>query len=553
MIKKSLPFVALVLLVAASLALPAEQKKSKPPASGKNPDTALNCPDVAVTSLTATLVSTLLGDLQVEFPMDTVRVEATLENLGSAAVPPGTSLYLILKKNGTVIQSASTRDILGAPGSRWTYSVDDSFPHGRKTTYVFQVATTLRECLVNNNQATRKIDEKKLHPAGNPDLIVSVFSIGKRWKRSGDRFDAFFDLEADVTNIGSGYSNSDSCLLFVQNDDQVVLATVNIAQDDLPGPGEKKRFLTQLSAAQVPPGDFLVSAYIEKPRNERISNNNWSRNTGQISNNSDSPAGALAVIDFKPWRLSGKELSANIQITNLQERSLQNLQLVMLKDNRPVKTWQLPEFGPMASSHIVYSEERLPPLAVFGRQCYRAILTGAPGTTAPSGETVFDSRTRNLYWLEISEKILQDTLQHKDNGLAAQVYRRNRSFRISEAQATVGPEGILIKLKGRRIAADYSASEFRVETVLLPRLVLGQVELEAVKTVVHLGSVIPEFFSTLLGPVMHQAIKNIIEKYAAEELSDNLAKTSSGAFNQDGKNQAPTGFILTLGALGIYY
>ena len=513
----------------------------------------LKCPDVAVTSLTATLVSTLLGDLQVEFPMDTVRVEAVLENLGSASVPPGTSLYLILKKNGTVIQSASTRDILGAPGSRWTYSVNDSFPHGRKTIYVFQVATTLRECQVNNNQATHKIDEKKLHPAGNPDLIVSVFSIGKRWKRSGDRFDAFFDLEADVTNIGSGYSSSDSRLLFVQNDDQVVLATVNIAQDDLPGPGEKKRFLTELAAAQVPPGDFLVSAYIEQPRNERMCNNNWSRNTGQISNNADSPAGAMAVIDFKPWRLSGNELSANIQITNLQERTLQNLQLLMLKDNRPVKTWQLPEFGPMASSHVLYTEERLPPQVNFGRQCYRAILTGDPGTKTPSGESVFDSRTRNLYWLEISEKILQDNLQDNDKGLAAQVYRRNRNYRITEMQAKIGPAGIRIDLKGRRIAADYSACEFRVETVLLPRLVLGQVELDAVKTVIHLGSVIPEFFSTLLGPVMHQGIKDFIEKFAAEELSANLSKTSSAIFSLNGKKPAPTGFILSNGALAVYY
>ena len=89
MIKKRLPFVALALLAAASLALPAQQTKSKKPASREKQVIELKCPDVAVTSLTATLVSTLLGDLQVEFPMDTVRVEAVLENLGSAAVPAG--------------------------------------------------------------------------------------------------------------------------------------------------------------------------------------------------------------------------------------------------------------------------------------------------------------------------------------------------------------------------------------------------------------------------------------------------------------------------------
>lgn len=553
MIKKNLPCAFLALLAAGSMTLPAQQKEVKPTTSREQPVTALKCPDVAVTSLTATLVSTLLGDLQVEFPMDTVKVEATLENVGSAAVPPGTSLYLILKKNGEVIQSASTRDILGAPGSRWTYSVNDSFPHGRKTIYVFQIASTLRECRVSNNQATHKIDEKKLHPAGNPDLIVSIFSIGKRWKREGDQFQACFDLEADVTNIGSGYSNSDSRLLFVQNDDQVVLATVNITQDDLPGPNEKKRFTTELAAAQVPPGEFLVSAYIERPRNERISNNNWSRNTGQISNDADSPAGATAVIDFKPWRLAGKKLSADIQITNLQDQTLQNLRLVVLKDNRPVKVWQQLEFGPWASSLVLYSEERQPPQVIFGCEYYRAILTGDPGKTAPSGNSVLDSRTRNLYWLEMSETMLQNNLQNKDNGLAAQVFRQNSNFRITETLAKIGPAGIRISVKGKEIFANFPYREFHFEIVLLPRVILGQVKLDVIKTVVHLGAAFPEFFSTLLAPVMYQSIKAVIEKFAAEELAANLSKTSSGVFNLNSKNWAPAGIILTQGALDIYY
>ena len=553
MIKMNLPCAFLALLVAASLTLPSQQKEVKNTTSREQQVTELNCPDVAVTSLTATLVSTLLGDLQVEFPMDTVKLEATLENVGSAAVPPGTSLYLILKKNGEVIQSASTRDILMAPGSRWTYSVNDSFLHGRKTTYVFQVATTLRECRVSNNQATRKIDEKKLHPAGNPDLIVSIFSIGKRWKREGDQFEAIFDLEADVANIGSGYSNSDSRLLFVNNDDQVVLATVNISQDDLPGPNEKKRFTSELTAAQVPPGEFLVSAYIERPRNERISNNNWSRNTGQISNNANSPAGALAVIDFKPWRLDGEKLSASIQMTNLQDQNLRKLQLVVLKDNRPVKKWQSLEFGPLASSYVLYSEERQPPQVIFGSECYRAILTSDPGKTAPAGNSVLDSRTRNLYWLKMSEAILQNNLQDKDNGLAAQVYRQNRNFLISETLAKVEPAGIRISVKGREIVTNFPYRELHFEIVLLPRVVLGQVKLEVIKSVVHLGYAFPEFFSTLLAPVMYQSIKTFIEKFTTEELSANLSETSSGMFNLNGKKPAPIGFILTKGALDIYY
>lgn len=553
MIKKRLLFVALALLAAASLALPAQQKEIKNTASREQQVTELNCPDVAVTSLTAILVSTLLGDLQVEFPMDTVRVEATLENVGSAAVPPGTSLYLILKKNGEVIQSAGTRDILMAPGSRWTYSVNDSFPHGRKTIYAFQVASTLRECRVSNNRATCRIDEKKLHPTGNPDLIVSIFSIGKRWKRQGDQFQAIFDLEADVTNIGSGYSNSDSRLLFVNNDDQVVLATVNISQDDLPGPNEKKRFTSELTAAQVPPGEFLVSAHIERPRNERIGNNNWSRNTGQISNDAHSPAGALAVIDFKPWRLAGNKLSTYIQMTNLQERTLRNMRLVLLKNNRPVKEWQQLEFGPQASSHVQYFEEPQPPKIIFGCERYRAILSGDPGKTVSPGNSIFDSQSRNLYCLAMSEAMLQTNLQDKDKGLAAQVHRRNRNFRITETLAKVGPAGIRINVKGMEIFANSPYREFHFEIVLLPRVVLGQVKLDVIKSVFHLGSAFPELFSTLLAPVMYQSIKTIIEEFAENELAANLSKTSSGVFKPNGKNQAPAGIILTQGALGIYF
>ena len=547
MIKIRLPFVALALLAAASLALPAQQKEVKNTASREQKVIELNCPDVAVTSLTATLVSTLLGDLQVEFPMDTVRLEATLENVGSAAVPPGTSLYLILKKNGEVIQSAGTRDILMAPGSRWTYSVNDSFPHGRKTMYVFQVATTLRECRVSNNRATCRIDEKKLHPAGNPDLIVSIFSISKRWKRQGDQFQAIFDLEADVANIGSGYSSSDSRLLFVNNDDQVVLATVNISRDDLPGPNEKKRFTSELTAAQVPPGEFPVSAHIERPRNERIGNNNWSLNTGQISNDAASPAGALAVIDFKPWRLSGNTISTSIQITNLQERTLRNIRLVVLKNNRPVKEWQQLEFGPLASSHVQYFENRQTPKIIFGCERYRAILSGDPGNS------ICDSQSRNLYCLAMSEAVLQNNLQDKDNGLAAQVCRRNRNFLITETLARVEPAGISISVRGKEVVANFPKRGFHIEIVLLPRIVHGQVKLDVIKSVVHLGSAFPEFFSTLLAPVMYQSIKTVIEEFAEDELVTNLSKTSSGVFKPNSQNQSPAGIILNQGALNIYY
>ena len=238
MIKKSLPLVALTLLAAGSFCLAAQQKTAKPATRQKPSAVSVQCPDIAVTHMQATLVSTLLGDLQVEVPMDTIKLEARLENVGSEAVPSGAYVYIIVKKNGKVIQSANATDTLGPPGSRWTYSVNDSFPHGQKTIYVIQAASALKECRVNNNQATLWIDEKKLHPEGNPDMTVRIVSVEKNWMHEGEHIQASFELAVDVTNQGSGCSNSASRLLFIQNDDHV-LATLDIPRDELPGPGQK--------------------------------------------------------------------------------------------------------------------------------------------------------------------------------------------------------------------------------------------------------------------------------------------------------------------------
>jgi hypothetical protein len=552
MINKSLPLIVLALLTAGSLHLQAEQKKVKPAASPKPPVVLLKCPDIAVQNMQVTLVNTLLGDLQVEFPLDTVKLEATLENVGSEAVPPGALLYVILKKNGEAIQSAIATDTLGVPGSRWTYSVNDSFTHGQKTTYVFQAASAFRECRVSNNQATRTIDEKKLHPAGNPDLTVSIFAIEKRWEQEGNRFQAAFDLAADVANGGSGYSDSASRLLFVLNDDKV-LATLNISQDELPGPGQKKRFSAGLAAAQVPLGEFLVSAHIEPARNEYVRNNNWSLNSGQISNSADPPSGVLAVLEFQSWHLAGNKLSATMQMTNLQNQYLRNMRLLLLKNNVRVKEWKTSGFVSQATSQVRYVEERQPPPVKFGIDRYRAILTSDLGKPLPADNTILDSRTRNVYWLEMSEGFLQNNLQDKDNGLALQVYRQNKNFRIKETLAKISPAGILISVKGKKIVDNFPGMEFHAEIHLNPRVVLGQVKLDVTKTVVRLGSGLSEFFSSLLAPLLCQNIKATIEKFAAKELAANMSEAAAAPGNLNSQLGAPIGIILIQGALDVYY
>jgi hypothetical protein len=548
-VKYKFPCLLLIFFAFASLTSLAVEKKSRSETAAKPPVVSGPCPDISVANMRATLVSTLLGDLQVEVPMDTVKLEATLENAGSEEVPPGAYLYLIVKKNGAVIQTANAADTLAAPGSRWIYSVNDSFPHGRKTTYTIQAASALKECRVGNNQATVTIDEKKLHPAGNPDLTVSIFAVEKGWRQEGERTQAFFDLAVDVANRGSGSSNSSSRLLFIQNDDRV-LATLDIPQEELPGPGQKRRFTTQLTAAQVPLGDVLVSAHIEPARNEYACNNNWSLNSGQLSNSADPAARVLAVLDFQPWRLSRKTVSAVIQAANLQKRPLLNLRLLLLKNNVPVREWKALRFGPQESRFFRYAEERQPPAAGFGIDRFRAVLTSDAEHTPPAAGTVLDTRTRNLYWVKLGEGGLQGNLLDKDNGLAALVVRQNQSFLVREASARITAAAIRVSVKGRKSGDQAPDMEFQTDFHLLPRMVFGQVKVEVSKTTIHLGPGLSEFYSSLLAPILSQSIRAFIEKSAAKELARNLTALPPGLRSNYG---SPLGIILANGALDVYY
>jgi len=553
MIKKSLPYGVLTLLLAASLLLQAGQIKAKPATGLDQPASTLKCPDLAITSLTATLVSTLLGDLQVEFPMDTVKLEAALENAGSAAIPPGTALYLILKKNGKVIQSLSATDVLGAPGSRWTYRVNDSFQHNQKTAYTIQVASTLKECRVSNNRALHRIDEKKLHPDGNPDLTVSMLPIARNWKQEGSQFQSFFELAADITNNGSGASNSASRLLFILNEEQVVLAAISIAQKDLPAPGQTRRFSTELAAGAVPAGEFLVSAHIERPRNEFIFNNNWSPNTGEIAYIAEPPGGTLAVLDFQPWRLTGKKLSATIKITNLQNRHLRNLRLIMFRDNVPVKEWRALACTPQAQSRFQYAEELSAAPAASGSHSYRAVLCRDTGKMPPADDQVLAAKARDLHRLVLGREMLQKSLRDKDSGLALQFQRQCKEFRIRETRVGIDADGILIQVKGNKTGDLTPGAVFQVQTRLTPSVVLGRIELETAKTGARTGAGSTDIFTTRLAPIICQAARTILRKSTENELVPDPLDHSVATRLWSNRPRPLLGIIPLNGSLDIYY
>jgi hypothetical protein len=529
----------------ACLAAPAQPPNQAPSGTGTK------CPDIAVSGMSATLVSTLLGDPQVEIPMDTVRLEATLENVGSGALPIGTSIYIILKRNNEVVRSATVVDPLGAPGSGWTYSTEDSFPHGRKTTYVLQASSTLKECRLNNNMAALAVDEKKLHPPGDPDLSVAVFSVEKRWRQEGSHCKATFTLAADVVNDGTGGSGSASRLLFLIDGNQE-LAALDLAREALPEPGQKRRFRVDVPADRIPAGEHAIQASIEPAQNERNTQNNLSPNSGRIVQSAGTPAGVLASLEFSPWKLDENNLSSTMKITNLLNLPLRKLRLIMLRDGVLIKQWRGLSLAPRASTRVRYQEELAPARGQFGRSRFRALLASDAEEGMPPGDCILDECKKELSWVELGEATLQQRLQDKESGLAAQVKRKHGEYFIRESLAWITPSGIALQVNGRKSAARSQDVDFRASLILSPRLAAGRVYFDAIQTDVNVSSGGGDSFAALLAPVACQCLKNIIEKFAERVLAVNLPPVP-GQEAGGVRHGALLGMVLVNGALDLYY
>lgn len=163
--KKIALFFSFIFLILCSSALPHQQKSNDSTQRQIPPVNLLQCIDIEVNSLTATLVSTQLGDPAVEFPHDTVKLRVVLKNVGSLPLPPA-SMDVFLNRNDVRIQTLYFRDILQAKGSSYEVTFTDSFPHGVKTTYSAYIQIhVFRECTTKNNKAWLTIDEVKLHQA----------------------------------------------------------------------------------------------------------------------------------------------------------------------------------------------------------------------------------------------------------------------------------------------------------------------------------------------------------------------------------------------------
>jgi hypothetical protein len=152
------------LFLAGALAVAGQTKTVAPAQQPRPPVAQRKCADVAIVSFTVRLVSTQVGDASVEFPQDTVRLEAILANIGTLDISRSIRYHVELTRNSEVVYQRDLNELLSGPGSRWTFRQVDTFPHNLKTTYTLSVTVPIDECRKDNNQATLTIDEKKLHP-----------------------------------------------------------------------------------------------------------------------------------------------------------------------------------------------------------------------------------------------------------------------------------------------------------------------------------------------------------------------------------------------------
>jgi hypothetical protein len=208
--------------------------------------------------------------------------------------------------------------------------------------------------------------------------------------------------------------------------------------------------------------------------------------------------------------------------------------------------------GPRETSRVRYEEELGPPQAIFGRNRFQALLTCDTKEKPPASNTILDERARDLYWVKMDEATLQNDLQDKERGLAAQVYRKNKDYRIQDTQARIAASGISIQLKGMKISDRFPVMDFRAEIILSPRLAAGRVYFETIKTDVQVSSGPSDFFGTLFAPIIYHSLKTVIEKFAEKELAVNLSPAPA-THTVNSQYGVPLGIILVEGALDMYY
>ncbi len=553
MTKKSVIVLSVLILISSTLGA---QKKARPRHLEPIPPVQLlPCPDIAVKLFEARLESTQLGDAAVEFPKDTIRLLVELESVGNQPLPAGAAIHIVFKRNDEVIRTVDPANALGAKGSRWAMGLSDTFAHGQKTTYSIQVTSPIQECSVRNNQAAIDIDETRLHPGGAPDLTCSIFLVEKNWRQQQDEFKGHCTLSADVRNIGSGYCDNRGqklILRFIKKPGDTLLYGIPIEERDLPGPGAQKRYSVEVPEGTLPFGYYEVRAYIGQARNEPGGwvANNWSSNSGRLDNAHEQPA--LASVRFESFRIAGDRLHISLRMINPQTVRLANLRLLLLKGGNIQEQWPSLNIEGRSSISVGYVEAVMRPDVVFGTIPYKALLTTRPGSGLPQGDMVLAEQVRSLKWAQISEGMLQGSLQDKETGIGAQTRKKNPNIRIHDdkTRARIAPGGFFVSVKGKFIIDNFPDVSFSADVTQKPRLVGGKVELDTLHTDVRITSKWLVALTTVLLPGINLVIKNEVEKLANRLMGGQVADSAEENSAQFG---SPIGLFLRQGAMDLFY
>ncbi len=478
--------------------------------------------DLAVTNMDITLQNTGLNIPGVEFPVDDVRIDIIIKNIGKAQLPPNANFSLSLYRNNERLRTTTFTS-----GSSWSYTYSDTFPHGINTVYKAVITADISECLLTNNEVTYPIVESKLHPSGTPDYTVSIFNTIKRWQQVGDQFRAYYLLSADVNNVGTGYALGNSKISFYS--DSANLASANISGDQLPGPGNTRRFDIGVAVSNLPTGTYLARSQIDPVSNETNKNNNKSLNAGQINNNSPYPQpGEIFSIHYDNFRSADKKLAADIGVTNKEPQIFQNLRLLLYKNDKLVKEWKPLGYGPRASSRALYYED-IQKINLFEINRYKTVLTSDLSNATPAASTILDSQDTKCFAVEVRGDMLQQELSDEQSGLPAKIRASDPSYRVkgTDVSSKITPEGIQVWVKGKQILDNWFDPEFQIYILFYPKAEDGKVKGDVKKLEVSISQGWADFLFTLVAPGIYQGILSGIESYVQDTLMSKLPSVLS--------------------------
>lgn len=553
------PFKIYPIMIIALLAFGTSSNADKTPPQFRNkqipqvPCGLRQLPDILVSSFTVKLDSTDVGTDR-DFPHDRVSLHLELSNGGNLAVPPGTVLHVVFKRNAEEIKAMDLPNGLGDKGSRVAMGASDSFPHGQPTTYFVEVTAPIQECSTSNNRASLAIDESKLHPGRAPDFTCSMFTAEKRWTHVGDEMKGSFYFAADVENLGQGYCQDDGkpvdLQFYLTTNKSWPRAYVRIPKRDLPGPKARKRFSVEVPEAKLglPPGKLSICAFLPSTPDEANKQNGWSTNTAAFVNSGVPLNGSMARVKFPPWGMIGRVLTIRIDVQNMQYQAIPDLRLILLKNGAILKEWKSVELSPAATLRKSTTDDR-PIVEGPDEDEYRVILTTNQSGANPPADQVLDSQPRMFRHVEVPAGVLQALLTVPETGLGKPVKQMNGRINVfdDKTKVAISPQSFKLQVEGNYRLDGGAHVGFKARFGLTLHARNGSLISEVVDKDIKIGSKLSEAFLDILTVGLYEAIKYGIEKGLENGLKGtlNLGNVIGG--------YSPCGIVLCDGYLYLYH